>query len=166
MDRTAQRIAGRAIGGFGALLVAALVLVTPFPAGAQFGVAPGTLPPGLGPPPVPRSPACQQLSKLAHETINHSQEVFKASQRKATSRELCPLLKRFLLALSAQEEFMKGLEESETCSRPDALKQVKDLRSQTSQLSKRACDEAARRPKGYEYCHVCGKMGDWGPLVR
>jgi hypothetical protein len=162
-------------------LLVAMLAALPLAAGAQFGGMPGlpggtpggvpaALPPGFGAPPVPRSPACQQLFTLQDEIRKHSEVFFKATQREATVQELCPLSKALLSAHSAEVEFMKGLEEQgETCSsRPEALKKARDLHSQFLRISTRLCDAAARgqrrvgpKPDQFRDCSLCGKTGDF-----
>jgi hypothetical protein len=87
------------------------------------------------------------------------------NKRKASVQEACRLFKSYL---SAETKFVNSLEEnSQACGVPaEAIKQVREGHAKAGQIGKQVCDATARGPRGYEDCNVCGKMGDWGPLVR
>src|SRR5262245_43498157 len=136
-----------------ALLLAALIVVTPFGARAQFGGMPGI--PG-GPPGVPGTggfgapnappPACQQLLALRDETQKHGMAIQKANERKATVQDACQLFKTFLVA---EAKFIRGLEDnSRTCGvPPDAIKQAREGHAKAQQVAKQVCDAAAQGPR-------------------
>src|SRR5262245_10738996 len=140
-----------------ALLLAALIVVTPFGARAQFGGMPGL--PGGTPGGVPGTggfgapnappPACQQLLALRDETQKHGMAIQKANERKATVQDACQLFKTFLVA---EAKFIRGLEDnSRTCGvPPDAIKQAKEGHAKAEQVAKQVCDAAAQgtRPRG------------------
>jgi hypothetical protein len=149
-----------------ALSFAALIVAVPFAAGAQFGGMPGSPGGPLTPPRPPLPSACQQLQTLRAEIQKHSAAIQEANKRKASAQEACQLFKSFL---SAEAEFVNSLEEnSQACGVPtDAIKQVKEGHAKAGQFGKQVCEAAARSPRGYyKDCNVCGKMGDWGPLLR
>jgi hypothetical protein len=163
------------MGVFRALLFATLIVATPFCAGAQFGGmpglpggAPGGVPGGFGAPPQQGPPpACRELLATRDEVQKHGAAIQKANERKATVQEACKLFRNFL---GAEAKFINSLEENtRTCGvPPDAIKQAKEGHAKASQIGKQVCDAAAQglRPKVYEDCDVCGRMGDWGPLLR
>jgi hypothetical protein len=171
---------------FRTLLLAALILATPFRANAQFGGAPGELPGGPWTPPPARPsappPACQQLLTLRDETQKHGIAIQKANERKANVQDACKLFKSYL---AAEAKFIRGLEDnSRTCGVPaDAIKQAREGHAKASQTGKQVCEEAARGPgpassipwdalrqdrrkpdqfRDYEdNCRDCGKIGDF-----
>jgi hypothetical protein len=136
------------------LLLAALIVVTPFGAGAQFGGmpglpggtpggAPGTFPPGFGGQPVPRPPACQPLFGFRDETQKHGKAIQEAIQRKEAAPVVCRLYKSYL---TAEAKSVNSLEEnSQACGVPaDVIKQVKEGHTKNGQLGKQVCDAAAQ----------------------
>src|SRR5262245_21611014 len=112
MGRVCEPIAGgRAMTACRALPLVAVIAVVPFAAGAQFGGMPGGE--GSGGAPSARPPACQQLMALRDEVQKNSIAIQKANQRKAPVQEACRLFKAYL---SAEEKFIKGIEEhGRTC---------------------------------------------------
>jgi translation initiation factor 2B subunit (eIF-2B alpha/beta/delta family) len=102
---------------------------------------------------------------LRAEIQKHGTAIQEANKRKASVQEACRLFKSYL---SAETKFVNSLEEnSQACGVPaEAIKQVREGHAKAGQIGKQVCDATARGPRGYEDCNVCGKMGDWGPLVR
>jgi hypothetical protein len=158
------------------LLLATVIVATPFCAGAQFGGMPGMpggppggVPGGFGVSPSQSGPppACRELLAIRDEVQKHGTAIQKANERKATVQEACKLFRNFL---GAEDKFIKSLEENiRTCGVPgDAIKQAKEGHAKVSQIGKQVCDAAAQgpRPRVYEDCSICGRMGDWGPLLR
>jgi hypothetical protein len=172
-----------------ALLLVALIVATPFGAGAQFGGMPG-LPggtpggvPGVGgfgsPPATPAPPpACQQLLTLRDETQQHGMAIQKANERRATVQDACKLFKAFL---AAEAKFIKGLDDnSRTCGvPPDAIRQAKEGHAKAGQIGKQVCEAAdaqKARPmrrdpwdalregsqeQDKDNCRVCSETGDF-----
>ena len=71
--------------------------------------------------------------------------------------------------LSVEDKFVNSLEENrQTCGVPaDAITQAKEGHAKAVQVGKQVCDAAAARdPRVYDDCSVCGRMGDWGPPMR
>jgi len=116
---------------------------------------------------------------LRDETQKHGMAIRKANERKSTVQEACRL---FRLYLSADDKFMKGIEEhSRTCGlAPDVLKQVKDSHTRATLIGQQVCDAAARGPwpagrrdpwdvlreqgqfgDDKDNCRDCGKPGDF-----
>ena len=153
------------------LLLAALIVVTPFGARAQFGGMPG-LPggppcgvPGVGgfgaPPSQPGPPpACRELLALRDETQKQGKAIQEANQRKASVQEACKLFRTFLFA---DAKFIRGLEDnSRTCGvPPDAIKQAREGHSKAEQVAKQVCDAADQgpRPRGPTGDFFDGLMG-------
>jgi hypothetical protein len=110
-------------------------------AGARFGGMPD-LPGG---PPVERSPACQHLLTLHDEIQKHGQAIQKASQRRASAQETCPLFRKFL---AAETSFIRRIEESgRTCGVPsDYLKQIREGHAKALEIGKDSCEAAAQKP--------------------
>ena len=136
------------------LPLAALIVVIPLAASAQFGGMPG-LPGGtLGGvwgvggfgAPNASPPACQELQTLRDDTQNHGSAIQKANERKASVQEACKLFKNFL---SAETKFIKSLEDNtRTCGvPPDAIKRAKEGHAKASQIGKEICDAAAQGPR-------------------
>jgi hypothetical protein len=137
------------------LPLAALIVVIPLAASAQFGGMPG-LPggtpdrvPGVGGFGVPQQgppPACRELLAMRDEVQKHGTAIQKANERKATVQEACKLFKNFL---GAEAKFIKGLEDNtRTCGVPsDAIKQAKEGHAKASQTGKQVCDAAAQGPR-------------------
>ena len=174
------------MGVFRAILLAVLIVATPFRAGAQSGGGQGELPGGPWTPPPARPsappPACQQLLALRDETQKHGIAIQKANARKATVQDACKLFKVFL---AAEAKFIRGLEDNtRTCGvPPDAIKQAKEGHARASQTGKQVCDAAAQgpRPTGRDpwdalqdslkpgrfethedNCSLCWNTGDFG----
>ena len=145
----------------GALLLAAVIVVIPFAARAQFGAAPGELPggPWTPPPAQPPVPACQQLLTLRDEIQNHGIAIQKANERKASVLEACKLFKIFL---ASEAQFIRSLEDNSwTCGvPPDAVKQAKEGHAKAAQVGKQVCNAAAQGPR------TRGPTGDFfdGPM--
>jgi hypothetical protein len=145
-------------------LALALVVMSLWPAEAQFGGMPG-MPgsPGMSPAPgasqgapaasfgAPQQPppACQQLLSSRDETAKHGKALQAAGDKKAPPEEICKLFKAFL---AAESKMLKGLQEhSATCGvPPEVIKQVKDGYGKASEVGKKVCDVAAQgaRPAG------------------
>jgi hypothetical protein len=174
-----------------ALAFAALIVILPFAANAQFGGMPG-LPggtpdgvPGVGRfdgPPAGPPPACRDLLAMRDEVQKHGTAIGKANERKATVQEACKLFRTFL---ATEAKFIRSLEENtRTCGVPgDAIKQAKEGHAKALQVGKQVCDAAAQgpRPAGpslydpltenfresgqsahrEDGCRDCGKTGDF-----
>jgi len=147
------------------LLLAALIVVTPFGARAQFGGMPGLPggPPGgvpgtgaFGTPNAP-PPACQQLMALRDDVQKHGMAIQKENERKASVQEACRLFKLFL---SAEAKFVNSLEENrQTCGVPaETITQVQDSHAKAGQVGKQVCDAAAQDPRPPR-----GPTGDFWP---
>jgi hypothetical protein len=135
---------------FRAILIAALIVATPFCASGQFGGMPGGTPgrvPGVGGfdgPPAGPPPACRELLAMRDEVQRHGTAIQKANERRASIQEGCKLFKTFLVA---EAKFIRGLEDSSrACGVPgDAIKRAKEGHDKAGQIGKEVCEAAAAR---------------------
>jgi hypothetical protein len=138
-------------------LALAFIVLSIWPAAAQFGGmpgmpgSPGGMPGGgggspFGGPQQGPPPECQKLLGYRDETQKHGLALQAAGKRKAQPDEVCKLFKAFL---AAETKMIKGLEENAAACGvpPDTIKQVKGAHAQASQMGNKVCEVAAQGPR-------------------
>ena len=104
-----------------------MLLAVPFAASAQLRPAPDSTKLWRRTPEL--HPICQQFLPLRKETPARAQTIRNANQRNASAEEMCRLFRDLLAIVCAAP--------------PEALKQMQEIRTGTSQVPRRVCEAAA-----------------------